>query len=339
MVTIYDIAKETGFSPATVSKALNNYSGVNKKTYERILGAARDMGYTANANARSLVTKKSWLIGVLFSDDVDTGISHPHFSGILQSFQSSVGSKGYDVIFVNKVLGDKKVSFYEHCMLRRVDGVMIAASKKYTSEVQSVVDSKLKLVSVEMPYPGKHTIICDNEMGSLQALEHLYFLGHRKIAHIAAPLFSTAGMERYSAYRKFLEDKGLEYKPHYVVEAPSYTHESGWMAIEKMISQCWNDMPTAVFVAYDELACSAIAYLQQRGFRIPKDFSIIGFDDLEIASFTSPPLSTIRQDRVTIGELAADRLIRLIEGKPGEEPKEMRIPTSLVIRGTCARIE
>lgn len=339
MVTIYDIARETGFSPATVSKALNNYAGVNKKTSERIMRVARDMGYTANVNARALVTKKSWLIGVLFSEDVGTGISHPHFSGILQSFQSRVGERGYDVIFVNRWLGDKKVSYLEHCLLRRVDGVMIAATKLDNNDVQSVVGSNLKLVSVEMPYANRYSIISDNKMGSLQALEYLYFLGHRKIAHIAAPLYSTAGMERCDAYKQFIEEKGLEFKPNYIVEAPSYSPDAGRQAIDKLVSDCWNDMPTAIYIAYDELACSAMSFLQERGFRIPKDLSIVGFDNLEAASYTNPGLTTINQERMTIGKNAADMLISMIEGKPQGKNYDIRIPTSLVIRGSCRRID
>jgi len=109
MVTIYDIAKMSGYSPATVSKAFNNYAGVNKKTYEKIMEVAEKLEYTPNNNARSLVTKKTWLLGVLFSEDVGTGIAHPHFSEILQNFQMRAGEYGYDVVFINKRLGNKYI--------------------------------------------------------------------------------------------------------------------------------------------------------------------------------------------------------------------------------------
>lgn len=339
MITIYDIAEKTGFSPATVSKVLNDYRGVNKKTMATVMQAAKDMGYTPNTNARALVTKKSWLIGVLFSEDIGTGIAHPHFSGILQSFQSHVGSKGYDVIFVNKWLGNKEVSFLEHCLYRRVDGVLIAAVKNFTHEVQSVVDSDLKCVSVEMPYPNRYAVLSDNYMGSMQALEYLYILGHRKIAHISGPLFSTAGLERYSAYKDFLKNKNLEDNPLYMVETSAYTSEEGKRAIDQLMHNCWNDMPTAIYAAYDLYAIPAITTLQERGFRVPADISVIGFDDLVFSSITSPGLTTISQDRESIGKKAAEVLINMIENVSFEGPLDMRIPTSLVMRGTCARVE
>jgi LacI family transcriptional regulator len=339
LVTIYDIAKKTGFSSATVSKVINNCSGVKKETQETVMQAAQEMGYTLNANARALITKKSWLIGVLFSEDIGTGIAHPHYSGILQSFQKVVNSKGYDIIFVNRWFGNRKVSFLEHCMYRRVDGVLIASVKNFTHEVQSVVDSELKCVSVEMPYPNHYSVLSDNYQGGLQAMEYLYILGHRKIAHIAGPLDSTAGWERYSAYKDFLLSKGMEYNPLYVAEAAAYSPEEGKKAIDQLINNCWNDMPTAVFAGYDLYALPAINVLQERGFRVPADISIIGFDNLNFAELTRPGLTTISQDREEIGRKAAELLIDLIENGESAEQLDIRVPTTLVMRGSCSHVE
>lgn len=125
MVTIYDIAEMAGYSPATVSKAFNNYKGVNIKTYEKIMEIAKTLDYTPNNNARALVTKKTWLLGVLFSEDVGTGIAHPHFGEILQSFQMRAGQQGYDVVFINKRLETTK-PYLEHCLYRGVDGVLFS---------------------------------------------------------------------------------------------------------------------------------------------------------------------------------------------------------------------
>lgn len=338
MVTIYDVAKKAGCSPATVSKAFNNYSGVNTSTYEKVMEAAEELEYTPNTNARALATKKTWLLGVLFSEDVGTGIAHPHFSEILQSFQSKAGEYGYDVVFVNKRLGNKEASYLEHCLYRGVDGVLLAAGKKYTDEIQCVLSSDIKCVSVEMVYPDKYTIITDNRMGSMQALEYLYFLGHRKIAHIACPLSSLAGVERYDAYREFLQSKGLEENPKYFVEAEEFIPDAGARAATKLLQQCWDDLPTAVYIGYDDAACSAMTAFQAQGFRIPDDLSIVGFDNLKVTGFTTPPLTTIEQDRKTIGEKAADTLIKLIENKEMDEPIDNRIPTKLIARNSCIRV-
>jgi DNA-binding LacI/PurR family transcriptional regulator len=338
VITIYDVAKLAGCSPATVSKAFNNYSGVNSETYKKIMEAAEKLEYVPNTNARALAMRKTWLIGVLLSEDVGTGIAHPHFSEILQSFQSRAWEYGYDVLFVNKKLGNKEESYLEHCLYRGVDGVLLAAGATHTDEIQCVLASELKSVSIEMVYPGKYTIISDNRMGTMQALEYLYFLGHRKIAHITCPLYSIAGQERYAAYKEFLKLKGLQENPKYIVESEDYVPEAGSRAASKLLQQCWDDLPTAVYAAYDEAALTAMTTFQAQGCRIPEDLSIVGFDNLKVTGFTSPSLTTIEQDRISIGKRAADILIKLIENKPIEEPIENRIPTKLIVRNSCMRI-
>ncbi len=338
MVTIYDIAKLAGCSAATVSKALNNYSGVNTATYKRIMEAAENLGYTPNTNARALATKKTWLLGVLFSAEAGAGIDHPHFSEILNNFQTRAGEHGYDVLFVNKRLGNKESSYMEHCKYRGLEGVLLAVSYKYNNEIQSVLDSDIKCVSVEGIYDNAHVIISDYRMGTMQALEYLYFLGHRKIAHIACPLSSVAGQERFDAYREFLMLKGLEYNPKYVVTINDYLPEEGGKAAARLLQQSWDDLPTAVFVAYDDVAFSAMSTFQSQGFRIPEDISVVGFDNLKLSSFSTPGLTTIDQDRVSIGRNAADTLIKLIENKPVENPINNRIPTKLIVRNSCSRI-
>lgn len=338
VVTIYDVAKMAGCSPATVSKAFNNYNGVNISTYEKIMEAAERLQYTPNTSARALAMKKTWLIGVLLSEDVGTGIAHPHFGEIIQSFQSRAWEYGYDVLFVNKKLGNKDESYLEHCLYRGVDGVLLAAGAKFTDGVKCVVDSSIKCVSVEMIYPNTFTIISDNRLGTMQAMEYLYFLGHRKIAHISCPLSSIAGKERYAAYKEFLKLKGIEENPKYFVEAQDFIPEAGSIAANKLLQQCWDDIPTAVYVAYDDAAISAMTTFQSQGFRIPEDLSIVGFDNLKITGFTSPALTTIEQDRSAIGKEAADLLIKLIENKSTEEAIEIRIPTKLIVRNSCMRV-
>ena len=337
MVTIYDIAKKTGLSPSTVSKVINGYAGVSSKTHDKVLGAAKELGYMPNYNARTLVTKKSWLISLLFSEDLGSGIAHPHFSMILQSFISRIQSHGYDVIFVNDRLGSDAVSYLDHCRYRGVDGVLIAAGPHFTDQIQCVLDSDYKCVSVEETYPGKNTVICDNYMGATQALEYLYFLGHRRIAHLAGPSKNIAGRERYEAYLEFHARKNLPVNPKYVSEATHFEYNAGIAATTELMQRCWDDPPTAIFASYDELACAAQTVLLERGFRIPMDISLLGFDNLPIAEY--PGITTINQDRASIGRCAADRLVQLISGEEPDEPFVTRIPTTLVVRESCARIE
>lgn len=338
MVTIYDVAREAGCSPATVSKAFNNYKSVSESTYKKIMEIADKLGYTPNNSARALATKKTWLIGVILSEELHTGITHPHFSEILQSFNTRAGEYGYDIIFISKRFDNKEISYLEHCKYRGVDGVLLAVGAKFNDEIKCILESDIKCVSVEGLYPNKYTVISDNKMGSFQALEYLYFLGHRKIAHIACPLNSVAGRERFNAYKEFLESKGLEFNPKYFVEAEDFTHEAGKKAALELLQQSFDDLPTAVYAAYDDIAYITMTVFQEKGFRIPDDISVVGFDNIKLSEFMTPPLTTIEQDRVEIGKKAADILVSLIEGKNIDKPYEIRIQTRLIMRNSCVRI-
>lgn len=335
MVTIYDVAAAAGVSAATVSKAFNSYSGINQKTFDKIMKTAKEMGYMPSSTARTLITKKSWLVGMLFSEELSTGIKHPHFSEIFSSAQIQLGKAGYDVVFINNALGGEDISYLEHCHYRGVDGVFMAASAPFGQAVRCIVESDIKMVSVEMTYPQRYSVLSENYNGALLAMEYLYSLGHRRIAHISGPLNSLAAPERYRAYHDFLAAKNLPPEPELVVEAAEYTAPAGYAAALELLEKAGGKF-TAVFAAYDDFACAAMTSFRSRGLGVPEDISIVGFDDLshtEIAGMT-----TVRQDREKIGCLAADVLIAQMQDLPTDWPYDLRIPTSLVVRASCRSI-
>lgn len=339
LITIYDISEKTGYSIATVSKVLNNYSGVSEKAKKAVNEAIAETGYTPNHYARTLATQRSWLIGILFSEEKGLGIVHPHYNKILQSFQTNIGAYGYDTIFLNNSMSVTETTLLNKCRARGVDGVLMAVGKKFDDTIEEVLASDIPKVSVETVYPGAHTVISDNRMGTMQALEYLYMLGHRKIAHIASSLSSSmAAKERYDAYMEFMREKELECKPSYFVEAKRYTKEAGEEAVYQLLSQCWDDMPTAIFASYDEFVAVASSVLTGQGFRVPEDISLIGFDDIPLCEYVSPSITTVRQNRDVIGREAARILSSIIAGENPGVPEIIRIPTSLVVRQTTRRI-
>lgn len=338
MITIYDIAAATGFSPATVSKAFNSYPGVSRKTYDKIMTAAKTMGYTPNSTARALSTKKSWLVGMLFSQELATGIIHPHFSEIVSNAQIALGKAGYDVVFINNFFGGETEasSYLEHCRYRGVDGVILAASARFGHAVECIVESDLKMVSVEMTYPCKYSVISENYNGSYMAMDYLYSLGHRAIAYISVPMDSLAAPERYQAYRDFLAAKGIAFDPTLVVEATEYSGPAGYDAATRLLAACKGRF-TALFAAWDDIAIASIAHFRASGLRVPEDISVIGFDDLAHSEIAE--LTTIRQNREKIGNMAAKVLIAQMHSLPLEYPYDVRVPTSLVQRSTCAALQ
>jgi LacI family transcriptional regulator len=339
MATIYDVARESGFSLSTVSKVFNGYPGVSEKTRERVLSAAGALGYVPNQAAQSLSTKRSWLIGIVLEDDSEMGIIHPHFSTILQKAQRVLETAGYDIIFINRYFSRQGMKHLEHCRYRNVDGVILASNSLDDGEARAIHREGVFCVSVERIIPTIPTVLSDNEGGTMKALSYLFSLGHRKIAMIVPPIGSVAGQERYRAYRTFMEERGLEQPGRYVVQARSYSNEGGMEAADRLIEDSLGDMPTAVFAGYDVFAVALQSKLQKMGYRVPSDVSVIGFDDLGLCASTSPPLTTVRQNREEIGTTAARTLLSMLDGKTMPEDAVLRIPTELVIRDSVTRPE
>jgi LacI family transcriptional regulator len=214
---------------------------------------------------------------------------------------------------------------------------MLALSSKFTDQITDILRDDIPKISVETVYDGVPTVISDSKMGARQALEHLYMLGHKKIAHIMAPLDTIAGKERLQAYKDFLESNGLEFNPKYCVEASQYSKSAGAEAVNTLLQQCWDEFPTAIYAAYDDYAFAAKEILSEKGFRVPEDISIVGNDDLPISGYLNPGITTIRQNRDEIGAQAAKILVNAIEKDIKESSKVVRIPTKLIVRQTTFR--
>lgn len=334
MITIYDIARKAGFSPTTVSKALNDYPDISPATKMKIRSIAHELGYTPNSSARALATSKSWLIGVLYNEDLGLGIRHPHFSEIIEHFKQRVEGSGYELIFLGNKIGDKKTSCYEHCRYRGVDAVFIANALEESSGLNELLSGEIPCISCELVSKDITCILSDNVSGARKAVDYLYSLGHRRIAHIAAPLSTVAGKERLDGYRMSLSAHTGGYSDEYVRVAEYYNFKSGYEAMQSLLGM--ENPPTAVFCSFDTMACGAIAAARERGIYIPEDLSVIGFDDIEVASYLVPALTTVRQDRAEIGRLCADTILRMLDGET-LKPSEIRVPVKLIIRNSCRR--
>lgn len=331
MITIYDIAQKTGFSPTTVSKVFNGYSDVSEKTRRKITEVAEQLGYVPNAHARSLTTKRSWTIGMLFMEVSGAGILHPYFAGVIEGFKQVATSKGYDLMFISKDIGGKKSGYLEHCKIRGIDGVVVILPDAADPYFQELLDSGIPCVLLDQEAAGKSTIYSDNAEGSRLAVEYLHSLGHRKIAHIGGGA-SFAGEKRLTGYMQAMRQLGLPVHPQHVVQGSyDYTVESGKKAMEELLHAV--ELPTAVFAAGDNLAVGAMMALKQHGLSVPGDMSIVGFDDIEMAKYLTPALTTVRQNTYLLGSRAAEMLIYTIEG--GDGVHSGVIPVELVIRESC----
>ncbi|WP_150275431.1 LacI family DNA-binding transcriptional regulator [Paenibacillus tepidiphilus] len=333
MTTIYDIAKRTGYSPTTVSKAFNNYSDVRAKTRQEILEAAREMGYLPNAHARTLTTKKSWTIGVLFVEGTGAGIRHPFFGAVIESFKQVAVDKGYALMFISKDVGGKQSGYLENCRIHGVDGVVVLLSDYDDPYFQELLDSSIPMVILDYETAQAHTVCSDNTAGALQAVEYLVSLGHRRIAHISGGKGTFPGKQREQGFVAAMESHGLEIPGDYIVEGAFYSLDSGYAAMQQLLAL--RERPTAVFASGDLLAQGAVMAARDSGLAVPADISVMGFDDIELSKFVTPALTTVQQNTAVLGRRAAEVLLDSIDQGRGDM-QALVFPVEVVVRESCA---
>ncbi|MBV1710026.1 MAG: LacI family transcriptional regulator [Erysipelothrix sp.] len=324
MVDIRDIARLAGVSTATVSKVLNNYTEVSDATKARVLRIVEEVGYIPNSSARALSTKRTWLIGIVYSEHLHIGLEHNYFSGVLEAFKSEVECLGYDIVFIS----GKDIGYLKRCQVRNVDGVFVVTADMMDTGLTELFDSKIKCVTTDVPYKAIPLVYSDNRQGSILAVDHLIQLGHRRIAHIAGPLTTIAGQERLDGYRQGLANGGIDYDESLVIEAAEYDSKSGYECMKRLLNL--PQRPTAVYVMCDLTALGVIHAINECGLKVGEDISVVGFDDIELASHIHPTLTTIRQDRRRIGKMLALTLHRMINHEDVQE--RTIINTSLVVR-------
>lgn len=341
MVTIYDLAEKTGFSITTVSRALNNNKGVSEKTRKLIIEEAANMGYYPNSIARSLTMKKSFTIGVIFTEDVVLGMNHPFFSVVIEGFKHRAERFGYDLIFQTRYIGKEKKSYVDHAYYRGVDGVIVVCFDYTDPEVLKLIESPIPSVILDMYTDKANVLYSNNVYGCELAIEHLHSLGHTEIAHIADDSGSFAGKERIKGCKLAADKFGVSITDSFGDGDEPFSIERGYSAMEKLLAQ--DNVPTAVFASSDTMALGAIKAIRDAGLSVPKDISMVGFDDIELAQHITPALTTIRQNKELMGRRAADILINQMNQEEDQEEfndyTAVVLPVELVIRESTQRIK
>lgn len=336
-VSLKDVAKRAGVSFQTASKVLNGQRGVvAKQTRERILTAARELGYVPNAVARSLVKRTTYTIGIV-ADDLSDWVLAQFVVGA----EREALRRGHAVI-IRTVHGEG--SDAEACIRtlleRRVDGVLAAApSLEDDQRVAEVLRRRIPAVRLHhVPGGGVPVVGSDHVAAARLATEHLMDLGHRRIASVTGPPRRRVVADRLRGYREALESAGLTYDPT-LVESAEWEPGSAYQAAGRLLEH--DPPPTAIFVQSDLMAVGVLSALNQRGVRIPDDCAVIGFDDLPLAPYLAPPLTSVHVPFLETGERAVRLLLERISGE-GEEggtdttPPRVLLPVSLEVRESTA---
>jgi len=332
-MTIHDIALRAGVSIGTVSKALNNYKGVNEATRQRILTIAAENGFRANSLARGLATKQSRVIGVFFNDSINSGFVHHYFQRVLQGFKVAVGNAGYDLLFfTNAGFTENRVTndYLDRARHRSVDGVVLMGMDRFDVGARQIAGSGMPCMSIDMDVTGPRAgyVQSTNVEGARAVVDHLVKLGHREIAFIGDRHQSKPGMDRRLGYEIAMRQHGLATPAEWFGQG-DFTRESGRTAMTMLLRE--GPFPTALVTVGDDLALGAIDAIVERGLKVPEDISVTGFDDIEVAASYRPALTTVRQEMEVIGERAGEALIHLVE-EEGYPPPVISVETTLIVR-------
>ncbi len=328
---IKDIAERLGVSPATVSRALADSDLVAKATRRRIHDLAVALDYRPNVSARNLRTRRSMSVLLVVRD-----VGNPFYLEILKGVEATARAAGYSVLMGNTENEPERENEYFD-MLRdgHADGMILMTGKLPTKyrvasnqdETPPVVVALERIEGIALPH-----VQIDNAGAAREAVRHLIGLGHRRIAHIAGPVPEIMSVLRREGYRAAMAEVGLSIPEGYEPRG-DYSLRSGQEICDALFGL--SEPPTAIFVANDEMAFGAIHQLRRLGLDVPRDVSVVGFDNLFFSQAFHPPLTTISQPRTEIGHRAMTLLLEILAGARGpDEP--IVIPTILRIRGSTA---
>ncbi|MGE5584581.1 MAG: LacI family DNA-binding transcriptional regulator [Bacillota bacterium] len=337
MATIKDIAGKAGVSVSTVSHVLNGYGDISSETEKRVRAVMKELNYHPSALARRLVRKRSYVLELmLFSVE---GLRHPFFYEVICGVTAEIEKGGYDLVLSVKDTRDKRWrESLRRCYESKVEGLFLMGTLPGRAIIEEVASSGIPTVLIDIPHEGPRMtyVTSDNIGGARSAVEHLISLAHRRIAYIDGHTPSAISEGRFLGYKQALSDHGLPLDPR-LVAGGNFTEDGGRIAMKRIL-EASPDI-TAVFAASDLMAIGAMKALREAGRRVPRDVAVVGFDDIEAASYVRPTLSTVKQQGEVMGRSAAREALKLISN-PSRKPKRIVLPTELVVRESCgARLE
>jgi DNA-binding LacI/PurR family transcriptional regulator len=332
--TIRDVAVLAGVSHQTVSRVINGHNSVADPTRQRVLGAIEKLGYVPSPMARGLTSNRTHTLGMVTAD-----LSEAFFARAVAGAEVEARRRNYFLIVgsVEDSPDDEEGSGYLRLMLeRRVEGLILARPRAAIAgeQLERAVRARIPLVSIgSMELPGFTVVDVDNHRGGFDATQHLLELGHRSVATIVGPRDWPSARARLDGYRDALRADGVDDDPALVEQAHDWGVESGDEATSRLLARGVEF--TAIVAHSDLIAVGALRRLRMAGLRVPEDVSVTGYDDVPIAAYVDPPLTTVHQPMDEVGEYAAGILFDRIAGlSPPAEPQ--LLPARLVVRQSTA---
>jgi DNA-binding LacI/PurR family transcriptional regulator len=329
---IRDVARHARVSIATVSRTINRVPTVDQQLAERVWKAIEELNYFPNTQARALVSGRTRLLGLLVSE-----ITNPFFPELIEGFEEIAVANGYEILIGST---NYDVSSMATCIRRilerQVEGVAIMTFGIEQPLLNELSSRDIPMVFVDAGPPGPlvRALTVDYRQGISEGVRHLAGLGHSSIAFISGPLRQRSAQARKTAFIESLEEIGLNARPEWLIEG-NHTLEGGMRATEGLL--LLPERPTAIMCSNDMTAIGALRVLARAGLNVPREVSVIGFDDIHLAEFVYPPLTTVRMSRKDLARGAFESLRSVVESPQTAEQRNWTIPTTLIIRESTAR--
>lgn len=332
-VTIKDVAAQAGVSHQTVSRVINNQASVTDKTRHKVQQAIEALSFRPNLAARSLPRRRSYVIGLIIPYEARYLFKDPHLLVQISGIDEVANAHGYNLLLSTAGNSNSGLEAYERFVRNQVaDGALVieTAHHKAGSELLAKQDYPYVILGYDCSDPPAYSVHCDERAGAREATLHLLRKGHHRIGIInGPPLGAVLGLQqRLDGHQQALTEFGLHFDPSLMVYG-DYTRPSGQMATEKLLTL--PEPPTAIFALNDRMAMGAIHALHAAGRRVPEDVAVAGFDDIPAAADFNPPLTTVSLSSQIKGQVAAEMLLKLIEGEPVDR-SEIVLPAHLIVR-------
>ena len=339
-MTLEKIAALAGVSRATVSRVVNDRPRVSGATRARVRRIIEEQGYTPNAAARSLASRRSQTIGLVIPSTMTRSLSSPYYLLVMQGVTTACDQRRYSLTLLPVISGAPDA--YAHLIRSgAVDGLVVATSSvgmPYLTWLQRE-GVPFVLIGRQPELPAINTAAADYEQGATMAAQHLIWQGYTRIAMITGPHDHGGAIARRDGFMRTLRQAGLHCPPAYLAEG-NFTLHGGQEAMREILST--RPRPEAVFCASDEMAIGAMQVIRDAGLHVPDDIAVIGYDDIPVAKTTQPPLTTIRQPVEQLAYTATTMLIDILEARALDpsrklEPQHIVLPTELIVRASCGR--
>ena len=330
---MHNVAERAGVSITSVSHVINATRPVSDKLRERVLSAMQELGYQQNLLARGLRRGETHTLGMIIPDS-----ANPFFAAVTRGVEDTSFEQGYSVILCNSDGDlDKELVYTNVLSEKRVDGILFVAAGVSTTHIQALQAQRRPLVVVDRDIPAVavDSVLTDNAQGGRLATEHLMALGHRRIGCIMGSSSLTPSADRVSGYRQALATAGVAVDTALIVKG-DFQYASGYRAAQQFLAM--DDAPTAIFACNDLMAIGAIRAALELGRQVPADLSVVGFDDVRLASFVNPPLTTIVQPKYTMGVIATTMLLERLRD-PEVLPRRRVLDTYLLRRQSTAALK